>query len=146
MQNFYIIFYTRRINAIIVLREGSGDLVLGIGIDIIEIYRIEAALKKPKFVERIYTPGEQKYLHTRNNNPSTAAGYFAAKEAAAKALGTGFGGVRWTEIEVIREENGRPGIKLYGNAKIAMEKMGGNRILLSISHSRDNAIAQVIIC
>jgi len=128
------------------LEKGSGVLVLGMGIDIIEIHRVEKAMEKPKFVDKIYTPGEQKYLQTRNNNPSTAAGYFAAKEATAKALGTGFGKVKWTDVEVIREENGRPGIKLYGNAQIAMEKMGGSRILLSISHSRDNAIAQVIIC
>lgn len=121
-------------------------MVLGIGIDIIEIHRIERAIKRPKFLERIYTSQEQKYLQSRNNNPSTAAGYFAAKEAAAKALGTGIGQVKWTEIEVVREENGRPGIKLHGNAQIALEKMGGSRILLSISHSRDNAIAQVIIC
>ncbi|NLN40848.1 MAG: holo-ACP synthase [Clostridiales bacterium] len=121
-------------------------MVLGIGIDIIEIHRVEKVMQKPKFVDRIYTSGEQKYLQTRNNNPSTAAGYFAAKEATAKALGTGFGKVKWTEIEVIREKNGRPGIKLHGNAKIAMENMGGSKILVSISHSRDNAIAQVIIC
>ena len=121
-------------------------LVLGIGIDIIEIHRVEKAMEKPKFVDKVFTPGEQEYLKTRKNNPSTAAGYFAAKEAAAKALGTGFGMVKWTEIEVIRQEKGRPGIKLYGNAKIAMENMGGSSILLSISHSRDNAVAQVIIC
>lgn len=121
-------------------------MVLGIGIDIIEIHRVEKAMEKPKFVDKVFTPGEQEYLKTRKNNPSTAAGYFAAKEAAAKALGTGFGKVKWTEIEVIRQEKGRPGIKLYGNAKIAMENMGGSSILLSISHSRDNAVAQVIIC
>lgn len=121
-------------------------MVLGIGIDIIEIHRVEKAMDRPGFVDRVFTPGEQQYLKTRNNNSSTAAGYFAAKEATAKALGTGIGKVKWTEIEVIREEKGRPGIKLYGNAKSAMEDMGGSRILLSISHSRENAIAQVIIC
>jgi len=93
-------------------------LVLGIGIDIIEIRRISKAMDNPVFMDRIYTPGEQEYLRTRKNNPSTAAGYFAAKEAAAKALGTGFGRVKWTEIEIVREENGKPCMKLYGNAKV----------------------------
>ena len=121
-------------------------MVLGIGIDIIEIHRVGKAMEKSEFIDKIYTPEEQEYLKVRNNNPSTAAGYFAAKEAGAKALGTGFGRVKWTEIEVVRNENGKPGIKLHRNAKIAMENMGGSSILLSISHSRDNAVAQVIIC
>ncbi len=103
-------------------------------------------MDNPVFMDRIYTPGEQEYLRTRKNNPSTAAGYFAAKEAAAKALGTGFGRVKWTEIEIVREENGKPCMKLYGNAKSVMEDMGGETILVSISHSRENAIAEVLIC
>ena len=121
-------------------------MVLGIGIDIIEIRRISKAMDNPVFMDRIYTPGEQEYLRTRKNNPSTAAGYFAAKEAAAKALGTGFGRGKWTEIEIVREENGKPCMKLYGNAKSVMEDMGGETILVSISHSRENAIAEVLIC
>lgn len=121
-------------------------MVLGIGIDIIEIHRVKKSMVNPVFMDKIYTTGEQRYLRTRKNNPSTAAGYFAAKEAAAKALGTGFGKVKWTEIELTRHENGKPGIVLYGNAKIAMDNIGGSSILVSISHSRDNAIAQVLIC
>lgn len=121
-------------------------MVLGIGIDIIEIYRVGKSIDNPVFMDKVYTLNEQEYLRERKNNPSTAAGYFAAKEAAAKALGTGFGKVKWTEIEVIRDENGKPGIRLYGNAKSVMGSMGGSSILVSISHSRENAIAQVIIC
>jgi len=121
-------------------------LVLGIGIDIIEIHRVDKAIKNPRFVERVYTVEEQEYLKGRNNNPSTAAGYFAAKEAAAKALGTGFGKFKWTDIQVVRNKDGKPGIKLHGNAKNLMDIIGGSSILLSISHSKDNAIAQVIIC
>ena len=87
---------------------------------------------------------EQEYLRTRKNNSSTAAGYLCVK--AAEALGTGFGRVKWTEIEIVREENGKPCMKLYGNAKSVMEDMGGETILVSISHSRENAIAEVLIC
>ena len=121
-------------------------MVLGIGIDIIEIHRVGKSMNNPIFMDKIYTFGEKEYLSVRKNNSSTAAGYFAAKEAAAKALGTGFGKIKWTEIEVVRHENGKPGIILHGNAKIAMDSMGGSSILVSISHSRENAIAQVIIC
>jgi holo-[acyl-carrier protein] synthase len=121
-------------------------LALGIGIDIIEINRLVKAIKNPAFLDRIYTGREQDYFISRKNNPSTIAGYFAAKEAVAKALGTGLSLVKWTEIEVVRDDKGKPGIKLYGNARDAMEAMGGSRVLLSISHSKDNAIAQAIIC
>ncbi|HZJ57966.1 MAG TPA: holo-ACP synthase [Clostridia bacterium] len=121
-------------------------MVLGIGIDIIEIHRIAKAMDNPVFMDKIYTLREQEYFRTRNNNPSTAAGYFAAKEAAAKALGTGFGRVKWTEIEITRDEYGKPCMKLYGNAKSVMESMGGSTVLVSISHSRDNAISEVLIC
>ena len=121
-------------------------MVLGIGIDIIEIHRVGKAMDNPLFIDKIYTLKEQEYLSIRKMNPSTAAGYFAAKEAAAKALGTGFGRVKWREIEVIRHESGKPSIKLYGEAKKVMESMGGSNILLSISHSRKDAVAQVIIC
>lgn len=121
-------------------------MALGIGIDIIEIHRISKAMDNLVFMDKIYTSKEQEYLKTRKNNPSTAAGYFAAKEAAAKALGSGFGKVKWKDIEVVRNEKGRPGINLYGEAKKAMDDMGGSSILLSISHSREYAVAQVIIC
>ncbi|NLJ41461.1 MAG: holo-ACP synthase [Clostridiales bacterium] len=121
-------------------------MVLGIGIDIIEIERVKKSMDNPLFIDRIYTKQEQLYLKSRNNNPSTAAGYFAAKEAAAKALGTGISVISWTDIEILRFDNGKPDIKLYGKAKEIMDRMGGSNILLSISHSRDNAIAQVVIC
>src|SRR5699024_8402488 len=129
-----------------ITRKGGGVLILGLGIDIIEIHRVEKSMVNPVFMDKIYTKEEQRCLRARKNNPSTAAGYFAAKEAAAKALGTGFGKVKWTEIEVICHENGKPSIILSGNAKIAMDNIGGSSILVSISHSRDNAIAQVLIC
>ncbi len=121
-------------------------MVLGVGIDIIEIDRVAKAMNNPEFIKRIFTIDEQEYLRNRKNNTSTAAGYFAVKEAAAKALGTGFGKVKWTDIEVVRHENGKPGIKLHGNAQSAMDSMGGSSILVSISHSKSYAIAQAIIC
>lgn len=121
-------------------------MLLGIGIDIIEIHRINRIMDNLAFINKIYTPKEQEYLKVRKNNPSTAAGYFAAKEATAKALGTGFGQVKWTDIEVERDEKGKPNIVLYGEAKNAMDRMGGSNILVSISHSREYAIAQVTIC
>ncbi|HZJ82786.1 MAG TPA: holo-ACP synthase [Clostridia bacterium] len=121
-------------------------MIVGIGIDIVEIHRIKKAIESSRFVDKIYTLDEQEYLKVRKQNVNTAAGYFAAKEAMAKALGTGIGQVKWVEIEITRIGNGKPNIKLHGQAKTIMDDMGGRNILLSISHSREYAVAQVIIC
>lgn len=121
-------------------------MIRGLGIDIIEINRIGKAMKASRFMDRIYTPREQEYIKSRGGNISTVAGYFAAKEAAAKALGTGIGALRWVDIEIFRDPKGKPNIQLHGNAKKLMIEMGAKDIQVSISHSREYAIAQVVIC
>lgn len=120
-------------------------MIIGIGIDIIEIKRVSKAIDNPAFMKRVYTIKEQDYLKSRKNNPGTAAGYFAAKEAASKALGTGFRGIKWTEIEISCDEMGKPLVGFLGKAGELFRKLGGKDALVSISHSQDNAIAQVII-
>ncbi len=121
-------------------------MVLGIGIDIIEIDRINNIIEnKPKFINRFFTIKESLYFESRKNNSQIIAGNFAAKEAFVKAFGTGIRNLSLKEIEVLRDKLGKPYINLYGNAlKISREK-GINSIHISISHSRLYAVANVIV-
>lgn len=118
-------------------------MIKGIGTDIIEIERIEKSLDKQTFLDRIYTKAEQRLYH--GSNPQTLAGNFAVKEAVSKALGCGFKGCSPFEIEVLRKRSGAPYINLYGNTKKIFDETGGKNIFVSISHSKENAIAFVII-
>lgn len=120
-------------------------MVIGVGIDIIEIDRIEKSIEREGFINRIFTDEEIRYLESRGYNPSTVAGSFATKEAVAKALGTGIGKISWQDIVVLRDDGGRPYVDLYGNAKELFSSISGRRIHVSISHSRLYAISQVIM-
>ena len=113
------------------------------GIDIIEIDRIAGVQNRfPKrFLKKIYTPREISYCRQR---PPQLASRFAAKEATMKALGTGVRGIPWKSIEVIREKGKAPTVVLYGPAKRKAEALGIVRFSLSLSHSKNIAIASVI--
>lgn len=116
---------------------------ISVGVDIIEISRVAATVERfgDRFLKRIYTDGEIAYC--RGRAPQLAA-RFAAKEAVMKALGTGTRGVGWQEVEVTRKRTGEPGIQLHGRAAARAEKLGIDRLALSISHSREYAIASVV--
>lgn len=117
------------------------------GIDITEVERIRAAIERhgEAFLKRIYTAKEREYCEQFRNKYERYAGRFAAKEAAMKALGTGWrGGVRWVDFEVVREASGKPSIALDGKAKIIAMHIGVKRISLSITHTANQALAQVI--
>ena len=115
-----------------------------VGVDMIEIDRVEAVARRhpTRFPQRVYTDGERAYC--RGRAPQLAS-RFAAKEAVMKALGTGTRGVAWREIEVVRKPGEAPEIVLHGRAKARAEKLGATRLALSLSHSRDYAIASVVI-
>ena len=117
--------------------------MLSTGVDIIEISRIAWTLERygELFLRRIYTSGELEYCRGR---PSKLASRFAAKEATMKALGTGVRGVGWKDIEVTRAPSGAPGILLHGRAKSRAERLGVLEISISMSDSRDNAVAFVV--
>jgi holo-[acyl-carrier protein] synthase len=119
-------------------------MIKGTGIDLTEIYRIKKNLENERFLQKIYTEGERKYLEVRKFNPQTAAGMFAAKEAVAKSLGTGFSNFGPRDIEIVKDELGKPIVKLYGNALKRAEKLEIKTIHISISHTEDLAIAQCI--
>ena len=117
------------------------------GVDIAEVNRIQVAIERhgEPFLRRIYTTKEREYCEGFRNKYERYAGRFAAKEAAMKALGTGWRrGVRWVDIEVAREMSGRPTIALAGEARKIADELGVKRIALSITHTAEQALAQVI--
>jgi holo-[acyl-carrier protein] synthase len=122
-------------------------MIVGLGVDITEVDRIEAAIKRHgrRFLERIYTPAETAYCEKHRNPAERFAGRFAAKEAAMKALGTGWArGVRWVDIEIVREPSGKPKLKLSGASRQIADHIGVTNIALTITHTGNTALAQVI--
>lgn len=120
-------------------------MILGIGLDIIETARVESKLVNSRFLDKVYTTAEQAYILAKKQNGQSAAGIFAAKEAVSKALGTGFGTVRWTDIEIVQDSKGKPCVNLRGAAKQRLEEMGGKQVLVSITHIKELAAAQAVI-
>ena len=119
-------------------------LTLGTGVDIIEISRVRTVLERygQRFLDRVFTPGEASYC--RGRAPNLAA-RFAAKEATMKALGTGIRGVDWKDVEVVRLDSGAPSILLHGRGKKRAQRLGVWEISVSLSHSREYAVAFVVV-
>lgn len=113
-----------------------------IGIDIIEITRIEKAISRwgDSFLHRVYTEPELKLYH---NQPSSLAARFAGKEAVIKALAPQTQGIRWREIEILSEPGGKPAVHLYGKAQDRADSLGLDKLAISLSHSKEYAIAFV---
>ena len=123
-------------------------MIVGTGIDIAEVPRIRHSIKRfgQRFLERIFTAGEIRYCDSKANRVERYAARFAAKEAAMKALGTGWNhGVRWRDCEVLRQPGGRPTMAFHGKAGEVAQKLGAKNIALSLSHTAEQAIAQVIL-
>lgn len=121
--------------------------VLSLGIDIVEIPRIRAVYERHtrRFTERVYTPEERQRLLRLKDPVAYLAGRWAAKEAVLKALGTGLtGGISWQDINVLRKPSGEPYVALGGKAAERAEVMGLQRVLVSLSHGKDYAVAQAI--
>lgn len=121
-------------------------MLIGTGIDVVEIERIAASIERygARFVERIFTAGEITYCQRKKNSAESFAARFAAKEAGAKALGTGIQrGITWTEIEVRRARGERPTLHFSGRALEMAERLGVNRVSLSLTHSKALALAAV---
>ena len=122
-------------------------MIVGLGVDIAEINRIEAAIRRygDHFVRRLFTAAEIEYCEGHRNRFERYAGRFAAKEAAMKALGTGWRrGVRWVDIEVIRNPAGKPSLRLAGQAGVFAAQLGVRNIALTITHAGNTALAEVI--
>jgi holo-[acyl-carrier protein] synthase len=123
-------------------------MIVGTGIDIAEVPRIAASIARfgDRFLQRIFTEGEIHYCDAKANRAERYAARFAAKEAAMKALGTGWNyGVRWRDIEVSRKPGGRPTLLFHGKAAEFAAKLKATNIALSLTHTAEEAIAQVIL-
>lgn len=122
--------------------------IAGIGIDLVRIERIKKTVEKwgDSFLNRVFTRNELDYSYSHVLPYPHLAGRFGVKEAFLKAIGTGWGrGIGWTDIEVLRDETGKPKVILYGNLNNLILKKRIKEILVSISHERDYAIAQVVL-
>ncbi len=123
-------------------------MILSIGIDIVEVYRIRQTIARtPRFVKRVYTVDERAFCEGKGVAAAQSyAGRFAAKEAFLKALQTGWRGrITWHDIEVISMDGGAPALAITGEAAVILKDRGADRVHLSISHTADLAIAQVLL-
>jgi len=122
-------------------------MIVGTGVDIEEVARIEEAVTRHgrRFLERVFTAREIGYVEGTNQPYQRYAARFAAKEAGMKALGTGWDrGVRWLDLEVVNDGSGRPSLALHGRAAAIAGEMGCTAVHVSLSHTRHHAVAQVI--
>lgn len=130
---------TERISTLI-----AGHPVIGIGVDVVEIDRIRRiTVSRPRFVERVYTDGEQRYCRTATDPGDRFAARFAAKEATMKALGTGLGGIDFRDVEIAKEPSGAPVLIVHDRAAQRSSALGIRRWVVTLSHSETVAVAVV---
>ncbi len=123
-------------------------MIVGIGVDIVEISRLRATLdrQKDRFLRRVFTPAEQEYCAGHRDPVPHYAVRFAAKEALFKAIGTGWAkGVSWIDVEVLRRGEGPPAMVLSGQAEKIAHQLGTQAVHVSLSHAVENAVAVVIL-
>jgi len=123
-------------------------VIISIGVDIIEVRRVRETIKRtPRFAQRVFTAAEREYCESRGAVAAQHyAARFAAKEAALKALQTGWsGGISWQDVEVTAKESGAPLILFHGRARELYELSGANAAHLSLAHTAEQAIAEVIL-
>jgi holo-[acyl-carrier protein] synthase len=123
-------------------------MIVGTGIDITEVPRIRESIERfgDRFLHRVFTEGEIRYCDSKANRFERYAARFAAKEAGMKALGTGWNfGVRWRDVEVSRQPGGRPTLLFHGKAAEFAAKLGAVNVALSLTHTPQQAMAQVIL-
>jgi len=121
-------------------------MITGVGIDVVRVERMERWRADAKLLKRYFHPDELAAALSRDNGAAMAlAARFAAKEAFGKALGTGFSNMILKDIMVINRNSGKPEIVVFGTAKNALENSGANKVHISLTHERDNAIAMIVL-
>src|SRR5688572_24611202 len=123
-------------------------MIVGVGIDLVEVYRIRTVLvRTPRFAQRVFTERERTFCDGKGAAAAQSyAGRFAAKEALLKAIKTGWRGkITWQDIEVVCDESGAPELNITGEAAKILTERGADRVHLSISHTAEHAIAEVIL-
>lgn len=121
-------------------------MIKGLGIDIVEVKRIKKMKRRwqERFLTKIFTEQEIDYCQSKKNSAQHLAARFAAKEALVKCLGTGFRNISLIDIEVIKDNQGKPVLKVYGRARELVEKKGIEKLHISLSHEKKYAVAEVI--
>lgn len=123
--------------------------MIGVGVDLVEVPRVRRTIGrwKGRFLDRVFRTSERTYCDAQAVPWRHYAGRFAVKEAVGKAFGTGIGDrIGWTDIEVLRDaKSGAPAVRLHGQGKRLAARRGVRRILISLSHSRDHAVAQAVL-
>ena len=117
-------------------------MIIGIGNDLVAVNRVAKACEKEGFLTRTFTSKE---IEAFRNKPQSLAGNFAVKEAISKCFGTGFRGFELTDIEVLREDNGKPYVNLYNGAKHIYDTLNGTNIFVSITNTEEYAMAMAVI-
>lgn len=123
-------------------------MIIGTGVDITEVARIRQVLERhgERFLQRVFTQEEIRYCAGKVNTAERLAARFAAKEAGMKAIGTGLrGGITWKDMEVVRHKGQRPQLAYHGKAAEVAAALGCKKTHLSLSHTAEHAIAQVIL-
>lgn len=121
-------------------------MIIGVGLDVVHVSRLEHWRTIPGLLDRYFHPQELEAALSRGSSSTLSlAARFAAKEAFGKAVGTGLSGITLKNILVLNNHNGKPCMNLFGNALEALERCGGKRIHLSLTHERDNALAMVVV-
>lgn len=123
-------------------------MIISIGVDIIEVRRVRETIERtPRFAERVFTAAERAYCESRGAvSAQHYAARFAAKEAALKALQTGWsGGISWQDVEVAAKDSGAPVVLFHGRARELFEQSGATTVHISIAHTTEHAIAEVIL-
>lgn len=123
-------------------------MIVGTGVDLAEVGRIQRAAERfgPRFIERVFTPREIAYAERKANRYERYAARFAAKEAGMKAIGTGWRrGVRWRDFEVANLPSGKPTLLFHGKAAEFAARLGVSNVALSITHTKETALAHVIL-
>ncbi len=123
-------------------------MIIGSGVDIVEVARIKKAVKKwgEGFIEKVFTKNELAYSHNKRYAYQHLAARFATKEAVLKAFGGGWlRTLPWKDVEVINDGSGKPNIKLHGEAKVLKKKKKISHIVISISHTKNYAVASAIL-
>ncbi|GHV81644.1 holo-[acyl-carrier-protein] synthase [Spirochaetia bacterium] len=121
-------------------------MIVGIGVDVVHVRRLERWRTIPGLLERYFHPDELTAALAKGGGVALSlAARFAAKEAFGKALGTGLAGLILKDIMVVNRHNGRPEIEVFGTALKALQKSGANRVHISLTHEQDNAIAMIVL-
>jgi holo-[acyl-carrier protein] synthase len=121
-------------------------LIVGIGVDVVHVNRLERWRTIPGLLERYFHPDELSAALAKGGGANISlAARFAAKEAFGKALGTGLAGIVLKDIQVVNRFNGKPDINVFNTARRALDKSGAGRVHISLTHEQDNAIAMVVL-